>query len=390
MTTTEPTPLDALTAKIRFLRQPGVLGEPGEAVDCKETHMSCVFLTEDRAFKLKKPIKLPYLDFSTLERRERVCRAELEINRRLARDVYLGIVPLTRSELGLEIGGAGEVVEWLIEMRRLDETRMLDRAIIDGWIGEADIARLSRRLVQFYRHTRRSYLSAEASIARWRQEISDNYAVLRNQRFGLPSAIPAKLFHIQQRFVATKRALFAQLVCAHRLVDGHGDLRPEHIWLGAPIWIIDGLEFDPRLRRLDPFDEVAYLSVECERLGAGWIGERIRAAMFEALGDGPSEQLFTFYRCYRATLRARLAVAHLLTPEVRTPHKWRPLALSYLKLALADAFRLEQSFRTPGGPRLHRPDAAGKSPRPGGAHRAAHQAWPQPAHRRGARVVPRP
>ncbi len=351
--------------------------------------MSCVFLTKDRAFKLKKPIKLPYLDFSTLERRERVCRAELEINRRLATDVYLGLVPVTRSEHGLEIAGAGEVVEWLIEMRRLDETRMLDRAIIDGWIGEADIARLSRRLVQFYRHARRSYLSAEASIERWRQEISDNYAVLRNQQFGLPPAIPARLFHIQRRFVEAQRALFAQLVCAHRLVDGHGDLRPEHIWLGTPIWIIDALEFDPRLRRLDPFDEVAYLSVECERLGAGWIGERIRAAMFEALGDGPSEQLFTFYRCYRATLRARLAVAHLLTPEVRTPHKWRPLALSYLKLALADGFRLEQSLRIPGGPRLLRPDAAGKSLRPRGARRAARRAWPQPAHLRGARVVPR-
>ena len=351
--------------------------------------MSCVFLTKDRAFKLKKPIKLPYLDFSTLARRERVCRAELDINRRLARDTYLGVRSLTRKGSSFEIDGKGEVVEWLIEMRRLDDTRMLDRAIMDGWIRDADIDRLIKRLLHFYRHAHRSFVSPEASVMQWRREIFENYAVLRNRKFDLPLAVVAWLFHVQRRFIETQRGLLIRRVCAHKLVDGHGDLRPEHIWLGRPIRIIDALEFDPRLRRLDPFDEAAYLSVECERLGAGWIGERIRTAMLVALHDGPGEQLFTFYRCYRATLRARLAIAHLLTPEVRTPQRWRPLALEYLTLAMADGFRLEQSLRTPGGPRLRLPGAAGKSPRPEVAHRPVHQAWPQCVYRRDGRGAPR-
>ena len=111
-----------------------------------------------------------------------------------------------------------------------------------------------------------------------------------------------------------------------RIVSGHGDLRPEHIWLGDTVRIIDCLEFNPRLRVVDPFDEVAYLSLECERLGAAWVGAFIERRMKRMLRDGPAEELFTFYRCHRATLRARLAIAHLLEEHPRTPEKWPRLA----------------------------------------------------------------
>ena len=111
--------------------------------------------------------------------------------------------------------------------------------------------------------------------------------------------------------------------------------------------IIDCLEFNPNLRMLDPFDEVAYLSLECELLGAKWAGDYIKRRIRASLRDGPSDQLFTFYRCHRATLRARLAIAHLLEPNPREPGKWHPLALAYLRLAAADARRLEQFLRKP-------------------------------------------
>jgi aminoglycoside phosphotransferase family enzyme len=134
-----------------------------------------------------------------------------------------------------------------------------------------------------------------------------------------------------------------------RIVDGHGDLRPEHIWLGDPVRIIDCLEFNKRLRTVDPFDEIAFLGLECERLGAAWAGEYIERRMRRALRDGPIEELTTFYRCHRATLRARLAIAHLLEPNPRTPEKWPRLARQYLDLAASDAIKLERLLRTPGG-----------------------------------------
>jgi aminoglycoside phosphotransferase family enzyme len=133
------------------------------------------------------------------------------------------------------------------------------------------------------------------------------------------------------------------------IVDGHGDLRPEHIFLGAPVRIIDCLEFNPGLRAVDPFDELAYLSLECERLGAAAAGDHIMRRVTHGLRDGLSEGLFRFYRCHRATLRARLAIAHLLERNPRTPEKWPRLARTYLRIAAADAARLERLIRTPRG-----------------------------------------
>jgi aminoglycoside phosphotransferase family enzyme len=129
-------------------------------------------------------------------------------------------------------------------------------------------------------------------------------------------------------------------------VDGHGDLRPEHIFVDDRIRIIDCLEFNPKLRAVDPLDEVAFLSVECDRLGAPWASDVLQRRILRTWGDLSSEALFCFYRCYRATLRARLTLAHLLESNPRTPEKWPLLARAYLRIAAADAIRLERKLKT--------------------------------------------
>jgi aminoglycoside phosphotransferase family enzyme len=140
--------------------------------------------------------------------------------------------------------------------------------------------------------------------------------------------------------------MLAHRIRSRRIVDGHGDLRPEHIWLGDRIRVIDCLEFNPHLRAVDPFDEIAFLSLECERLGSPTTGEYLARHVRRGLRNGLSDELFLFYRCHRATLRARLAIAHLLEPNPRTPDKWPRLARNYLLLADADARRLEVLLRT--------------------------------------------
>ena len=337
----------SLEAKVQFLSRTDAYPGYDGRVEARETHMSWVFLTTDKVYKLKKPVRLPYLDFSTLERRETALRAELAINRKLAPGIYLDVVPLTGSAGRLAIGGPGAAMDWLLVMQRLDEHDMLDRAIAEKRLRSADLDRLVARLVEFYRHARPVFVSPEIHLAARRQILAYDYAVLRDARFSLPPGLMERLFHVQRRFLRERKVLFERRVRGHHIIDGHGDLRPEHIWLGRPIRIIDRLEFDPHLRWVDPFDEAAYLSLECERLGAAWAGARIKHGLLRALPNGPSEQLFTFYRCRRATLRARLAIAHLLEPDGRTPERWRPRALDYLNLALADAKRLERFLREP-------------------------------------------
>jgi uncharacterized protein len=305
------------------------------------------------AYKLKKPVCFSYLDFSTLALRETACRAELKLNRRLAPGVYLDVVALAASAAGLSIGGAGDVVDWLVVMRRLDEHQMLDRALAGRRVKSWQIDRLVDTLVQFYRRATPVFISPLRHLVAWRRSLLYNQRVLLDPRLGMPAGLVRRIDRAQRLFLARRRSLLVDRVRARRIVDAHGDLRPEHIFLGDPLCIIDCLEFNAALRAADPFDEVAFLSLECERLGNAWAGRYIRRRIAAALQEGPSEELFTFYRCYRATLRARLAIAHLLESAPRTPEKWPVLARVYLQLAFAEAVRLEKLLRAPPARRAH-------------------------------------
>ncbi len=335
-----------LNQKVDFLSRASAYAHPVAGVVRRETHMSWVFLAGDRAYKLKKPVRFPYLDFSTLARREAACRAELRLNRRLAPDVYLDVVPLTATSRGLAIGANAAIVDWLVVMRRLDESRTFEQAILQHRIEPWQLDPLAATLVQFYRRAAPVLLPPAVHLRDWHDNLAMNQRVLLDPRLGSPAGLVRRLASVQREFLSRHGEVLAARVRARHIVDGHGDLRPEHIWLGDPIEIIDCLEFNARLRAVDPFDEIAFLSLECERLGAGWAGEYIRRRVVRGLRDGLSEPLFLFYRCHRATLRARLAIAHLMEPNPRTPEKWPRLARAYLAIAAADAVQLERFFRT--------------------------------------------
>ncbi len=336
-----------LAAKVAFLSDPRSYGLGAGAVVRRETHMSWIFLAGEKAYKLKKPVRFPYLDFSTLARREAACRAELRLNRRLAPNVYLEVVPLTQSGGALSIGGTGAPVDWLVLMQRLDERLMLDHMIDAAHVGKVQLDRLVATLARFYRAAAPALLSPVQHLADWRQSLAYNRRVLLDPRFHISAGLVRRIDGAQRRFLERRGHLIAARLRHRRIVDGHGDLRPEHIWLDDQVRIIDCLEFNDRLRIVDPFDEIAFLSLECERLGAAWAGRYIQRRMQRLLRDGPADALFTFYRCHRATLRARLAIAHLLEAHPRTPEKWPRLCAAYLKLADASARRLEGFLRTP-------------------------------------------
>jgi uncharacterized protein len=335
-----------LGAKVDFLSQTNTYSPAVKEVECRETHMSWVFLAGDKVYKLKKPVRFPYLDFSTLAKREAACRAELRLNRRLAPDVYLDLAPLRMSGCGFSIGGEkGLVVDWLVLMRRLDERAMLEHAIVAGRIAAWQLDQLADALIYFYRRAVPAFVTPELHVACWWQSLSNNRRVLLDSRLGLPAGLVRRVDQALRYFLALRASVFVARVRERHLVDGHGDLRPEHIWLGDPVRIIDCLEFNDRLRMVDPVDEIAFLDLECERLGAVWVGRYIRRKVARGLSDGMAEELYLFYRCHRAALRARLAIAHLREPNPRTPEKWPTLARNYLRIAGADAVRLNRLLR---------------------------------------------
>lgn len=321
-----------LADKVRFLSEPGSYRERPVAVELRETHMSYVFLTASVVYKMKKPITNAYVDFRTLDARGANCRIEVQLNRRLAPQVYLGVMALTENGAGnLALEGDGEVVEWLVHMVRLPAPRMLDHLILQKLSSRADVANLGKRLGEFFAGQPAIEIGIDRQVEQLRRQLEICTSVLARSQFALPPATLATVHSALSRFLDSTE--LATRVRARRIIDGHGDLRPEHVCLLAPPVIIDCLEFSRDLRLADPFDEIAFLDLECARLGAPWVGPLLRHAIEQRLQDHPPARLVAFYTALRAFIRAHLAAAHLLDPEPRTPAKWLPLARDYLARA---------------------------------------------------------
>jgi len=334
----------ALARKVAFLSRPDSYAPAPDVVTTRETHMSWVFMVGERVYKLKKPVRFPYLDFSDLERRAAACSAEVSLNRRLAPDVYLGVAPLTAAPSGYAIGGGGRIIDWLVVMRRLDESQTLEVALRDRKISQAQIDGLASLLGLFYSHARRILINPERYMVTLQTAVLADRRGLLEPAFDLPRGTIERIVNVQCRFLRQRTTVFAERVHGRFVLDGHGDLRPEHIWLGPPFPIIDCLEFNAHLRESDALDEIAFLHLECARLGRPWVGERLRRHLAVQLDDDPASGLFLFYRIGRAMLRARLSIAHLAEAHQRSPEKWPRLARTYLALARADAAQLERQL----------------------------------------------
>ncbi len=324
----------SLADKVRFLGTASAYPHGPDDVIVKETHMSCVFLAGERVFKLKKPVRHSYLDFSTLEAREHFCREEVRLNRRLAPGIYLGVRPLLRSSAGsFVLDGSGDVVDWLVEMHRLPAESMLDARLEAGVVGEGDVVRLAAVLADFYRAAEHPAVGPDVPFMHFTIEMGANRSVLMRPEFraGQPG-VEALLDRVDANLLSSRDRLAERGRSGH-VVDGHGDLRPEHVCLTEPIVIFDCLEFNPDLRLVDPFDELSFLSMECAFLGAAWIGPDLIRYVADLIGEKVPCDLMGLYTALHAVLRARLSLAHLLDPVPREPAKWMPQAKRYLALA---------------------------------------------------------
>ena len=326
-------PAVLLARKVSFLSEVGAYRGGTRSVKAVETHMSWVFLTDEVVYKLKKPVRYPYLDFSTIGKRRRACLDELLLNRRLAGGVYRSVVPLCCDDAGrLAIGGPGHIVDWLVEMTRLERLEMLDARIAAGSLQPTQVRILGERLAAFYRQAGPEIASGREYIRHLQEEHATNRRILEDCGPDVASLARPLLESMEAAFPDCERQIGARIESGF-IVEGHGDLRPEHVWLNDTPLIIDCLEFSRPMRILDPYDEVAYLGLECEVLGAAWVRPHLLAVLRERIGHPPSARLLAFYAVFRCLLRARLSIAHLLEPTVRMPAKWKPLALTYLAIA---------------------------------------------------------
>ncbi|MEX2648591.1 MAG: hypothetical protein WD673_06215 [Alphaproteobacteria bacterium] len=300
--------------------------------------MSWVFLTDRYAYKLKKPVRYPFLDFATPEARARNCNEELRLNRRLAPTVYLSVVPMVlRKEGDLSLGDDGTPVDWLVKMRRLPDDRRLDIAIMNQTLVESDVRRLAERLAAFYGGLSPISIHTDAYRHRFIDEIDVVRKVLIRPSYRQDRHAIGRLSKALHGYLRRHADFLDRRVLDNRIVEGHGDLRPEHIYLGNEILVTDCLEFNRDLRIVDPVDELAYLAMECERLGAPLVRTWLFETYSARAGDSAPRNLIYFYACFRACLRARIALAHLDEPSVAEPARWVERGRRYLEVGLHHA-----------------------------------------------------
>ncbi|MBI5719615.1 MAG: hypothetical protein HZC37_18250 [Burkholderiales bacterium] len=303
-----------------------------------ETHMSWVFMAGDHVLKMKKPVRYPYLDFSTLAAREFCCREEVRLNSRLAPGVYEGLRALHWDGQALTLlpesalPAPGTVLDWLVRMRRLPRSRMLDALLAAHEATPAQVKALADRLLAFYKGLPAVAITGIEYVSRFEREQIVNREVLMRAEFDLHDAAAAlRALDLGLRDNAVR---LRERADSGHIVEGHGDLRPEHVCLLDPPVVIDALEFNAAFRQVDPLDEIAYLGMECEAAGAAWIGPQLVGCVGSALEVAQHAPLIAWYTAFRALLRARLVAAHLLEPQPRRAGHWLPLARRYVGLAL--------------------------------------------------------
>ncbi|HVS05811.1 MAG TPA: AAA family ATPase [Candidatus Dormibacteraeota bacterium] len=267
-----------------------------------ETHCSVVVFAGDRAYKLKKPVKFAFLDFSTRAAREVACRREVELNRRIAPDVYLGVADV--------VGPEGTVCDHLVVMRRMPEERRLATLVERGTPVTEDLRRIARTVAAFHARAETSpeiaaAATRDAVLANWEQsfrEMRPFYGSLLDHEAAMRVEV------LVRRYLAGRQRLFDERIAHGFVRDGHGDLKSEDIFcLDDYPRILDCLEFDDRLRHGDVLADVAFLAMDLERLGLPKEAERFLGWYEEFSGTHAPTSLRHHYIAYRAHIRAKVA-----------------------------------------------------------------------------------
>ncbi|HET9383136.1 MAG TPA: AAA family ATPase [Streptomyces sp.] len=268
-----------------------------------ETHTAIVFFAGDRAYKVKKPVNLGFLDYTTRAARRTACEREVALNRRFAPDVYLGVGEFRAPD--------AEAPEPLVVMRRMPADRRLSRLVRQGEALDDVLRVLARRLAAWHADAPRgpdadAQGTRDALSSRW----EDGFAQVHASAGGgpVPDGVP-ETERLVRRYLAGRERLFASRIEAGRVVDGHGDLLAEDIFcLDDGPRVLDCLEFDDRLRQVDGLDDAAFLAMDLEQLGTPEAAAYFLAQYGEYSGDPAPASLWHHYVAYRAFVRAKVSL----------------------------------------------------------------------------------
>jgi aminoglycoside phosphotransferase family enzyme len=326
-----------LPSTVKALLKPQAYPHKPQKIELVQTQMSFIFLTGEYVYKIKKPVDLGYLDYTTMEKRYFFCHQELELNRRLCPSAYLAVVPVVDVKGELRIEGRGEAIEYAVKMKQLPQDRMMDVLLPRAQVTPEMVARVAGQLVDFHQKAETNEeIAAFGRLDVIRQNTDENFDQT-DKYIGL-TIFRAKYERIKSYtddFIKSNAGLFEKRVREGRIKDCHGDLHSAHVCFTEDVCIYDCIEFNDRFRYSDVASEVAFLAMDLDRYQQAGLSRHLVNAYVELSHDAELLKLLDFYKCYRAYVRGKVESFKLDDPYIPQEEKDKVLnaAQGYFQLA---------------------------------------------------------
>jgi len=327
---------------IAALLQAQVYAHPVRALELIETHISWIILTGDYVYKIKKPVNLGFLDFSTLAQRRHCCEEEVRLNRRLAPELYLGVVAVTGTPQQPRLDGPGAAIEYAVRMVQFPQQAQFDRMLARGALESRHIDAVAQLVAGF--HRRADVAGAETVFgdpdAVW-QPVEENFLQIRNA-VGDDSAAPERLAALERwsrRSFDQLRAVIGQRKAGGCVCECHGDLHLRNLaWVDDKPLAFDCIEFNPALRWIDVISEVAFLVMDLQDHDQEGLARRFLNGYLEHGGDYAGVRMLPFYLVYRALVRAKVEAIRATQPGLADAGRTGMLRACHGYLDLAERY----------------------------------------------------
>ncbi len=337
---------------IEALLYPRAYPHNPQKIELAQTQMSFLFLTGGYVYKVKKPVDLGYLDYTTLEKRNFFCHQELKLNKRLCPEVYLAVVPITEEKGQFWVEGEGRAVEYAVKMLQLPQERMMDFLLSANRLTSEMVIKVAQKLADFHQKAETNpKISTFGNLSAITQNADENFTqtekcidvTISSQKYRYIEAYT-------ESFIREKASLFEKRVKEGRIRDCHGDLHAAHICFSDDICIYDCIEFNDRFRYCDIASEVAFLAMDLDRYGRGDLSNDFVRAYVELNQDEELMGLLNFYKCYRAYVRGKVESFKLDDVYISEQEKGKTLAVarSYFDLAYRYTHSKLRLFMTTG------------------------------------------
>jgi uncharacterized protein len=322
---------------IAFLESPQSYPHSPAEVRVIQTHISWVFIASPFVFKVKKPMDLGFLDFSTLEKRRHFCQREVELNRRLCPEIYLSVVPIYETASGFSFDADGQIAEYAVKMRELPHGFFLNELLEKDRAGKKEIARVILCLHRFYESE-----TPSPEIEQWgapeKLKISTDENFAQVEPF-IGKTISAAAFeairHYTNEFYVRNENVFRERIQQHRIRDCHGDLHLDHVHITPErLSIFDCIEFNDRFRFIDIANDLAFLAMDFDFKGRSDLANLFLKTAAREFHDDGLLKIADFYKCYRAFVRGKVESIQANEPETEKPEEHQKLAARYFRLAL--------------------------------------------------------